>query len=564
MALMREWVAVALLGLALFATGVRQARATDADPSVWGVYSQLVGTSWQGEFGTRATRWGQGNQLIEDDSTFGQSVITTGPTPGTLTLKLGSTGLHTFQGTIARDGSVLWIRDGMLKMPYRVLLRDGQLVEESVKLSGREVASVKRAMRYQQVAGPRNASQSTPMPIAGPTSPAPVRNVSTAAADAAISPAVVPSIPTSVFGPLGALDGQQFAGDTLSLTVRTTNGGRTLTLYNGAISTYVLNATDVPGIYSVAVHPNMLHEYHHEDSFVGHLNADGAIEVRYRTRGVSGSKYATDLYRFDGNSIAHERYSENSRGRRMVGSPDTYVPATPELLQAALANAISVTRAREEGEIENRRAEAERGAMFNSVLQGVAAGLAEANTGGYAESQANLDAAVANIQHAAAVERQQQAASQQRASQQPAPVNPPQQVQLASSSSPTDSHYVADQNTAAREPSAAASSQAPGGQLTFVLLVSVDAIINRMNGTCYSNLITIQGPAGWPVLDHTNDRKAAEMVAAYIPGFEAQCSQAGKTRTTSYVWNARGSETRPSEEHSRQKRNQMFEVQVSP
>lgn len=49
MALMREWVAVALLGLALFATGVRQARATDADPSVWGVYAQLVGTGWKGE-----------------------------------------------------------------------------------------------------------------------------------------------------------------------------------------------------------------------------------------------------------------------------------------------------------------------------------------------------------------------------------------------------------------------------------------------------------------------------------------------------------------------------------
>ena len=414
MALMREWVAVALLGLALFATGVRQARATDADPSVWGVYAHLVGTSWKGEFGTRATRWGAGKQMIEDDSSFGQSVITAGPTVGTLTLKLGSTGLHTFQGTIASDGSVLWVRDGMLKMPYRVLLRDGQLVEEAVKLSGREVASVKREMRYQQVDGPRNASQSTPTPIPGPTSPAPVRNVSTANADIA-PPKAIPSTPTSVFGPLGALNGQLFAGEVLSLKAQVTNGGQTLTLDQEGISTYVLNATDVPGTYSVPVHPSMSHDYHVEDSFMGHLLDDGAIEIRYRTRGVSGSKYATDLYRFEGNRIVIERYAENWGGRRMVGSPGIYVPATPELLQLAVANAISLTRAHEEGVIQNRRAEAERGAMFNSVLQGVAEGLAGGSTGGYAESQANLNATVANIQNAAAVERQQQAQAQQQA-----------------------------------------------------------------------------------------------------------------------------------------------------
>lgn len=420
MGFVRGWVAAALLGLVLCATNV-QARAPEADPAVWGVYAHLVGTSWQGKFGSRATRWGAGNQLIEDDSSFGQSVITPGSTPGTLTLKLGSTGLHTFQGTIASDGSVLWVRDGTIKMPYRVALRDNELVEEAVKISGREVVSVKRAMRYQQVGGPRNASPSRPMPTSGPTMPVASENppmasgVVAAPVMAPPTPMAVPSTPTSVFGPLGALDGQQFAGDTLSLKVQVSDEGRTLTLYNGAIATYVLNATNVPGKFGVAVHPNMLHEYHHEGSFVGQLNADGAIEVRYRTRGVSGSSHATDLYRFDGNTITHESYSESSRGRRMVGSPKTYVPATPELLRAALANAIYVTRAREEAEIENRRAEASRGAMFNSVLQGVAAGLAEVNTGGYAESQANLDATVANIQHAADVERQQQVLAQQQA-----------------------------------------------------------------------------------------------------------------------------------------------------
>ena len=58
---------------------------------------------------------------------------------------------------------------------------------------------------------------------------------------------------------------------------------------------------------------------------------------------------------------------------------------------------------------------AERAAMFGAVVQGVAQGVAEIDTGGYAESQANLNATVANIQHAADVERQQQALAAQQA-----------------------------------------------------------------------------------------------------------------------------------------------------
>ena len=64
---------------------------------------------------------------------------------------------------------------------------------------------------------------------------------------------------------------------------------------------------------------------------------------------------------------------------------------------------------------EKAQRSAERAAMFNSLLQGVSQGLAEADTGGYAESQANLNATVADIQYAAAVERQQQTQAQQQA-----------------------------------------------------------------------------------------------------------------------------------------------------
>jgi hypothetical protein len=112
---------------------------------------------------------------------------------------------------------------------------------------------------------------------------------------------------------------------------------------------------------------------------------------------------------------------------------------------------------------------------------------------------------------------------------------------------------------------AAAEPPTPGGAMTFMLLLSLDQIINNMNGSCYSNLVTIPGPPGWPVLDHTNDQEAAELVAAYIPAFEAKCRQAGSFRgSATYLWNARGVGNRLSDEFARQRRNKMFEVQVAP
>ncbi len=606
---MRAWVAVALLGLALFATGVHQARAAEADPSVWGLYAKLPGATLRNinlSTEVKTWRWGNGNEIIEDIGSGDTRNFKPGPNTGDLliteTNKNGRI-LSSWTGKVGVDGSVLIMPDktGLFGYsPYRTQLIGSELVYDGFRIKNGQVVSTGVWLRMsgqfaaatvQPASMPGGAAansmavvpSSPALPI-GPTPPPLAARVSTTNANID-PPKAVPSTPTMVFGPIGALDGQQFAGNTLSLTVHVTNGGRTLTLDQvSGTSTYVLNATDAPGTYSVAVHPNMLHEYHHEDSFVGHLNDDGSIEVRYRTRGVSGSKYASDLYRFDGNHIVIERYSENWNGRRMVGSPDTYVPATPELLQAALANAVSVTRAREEGEIENRRAEAQRGAMFNSVLQGVAAGLAGGSTGGYAEAQANLDATVANIQNAATVERQQQAQAAQQAQARSAEeqsqklaanarwVAEKEQAaakyrsdQINASAAPAPSQSVVRQNPNSAG-SSSAQSKTSGAAMTFLMEVSVDTIINRMNGTCYSNLVTIPGPPGWPVFDHTNDRKAAALVDAYKAGFLAQCGQAGPVRSGnfSYIWNARGSESRLAEEYARQQRNKMFQVQVSP
>jgi hypothetical protein len=490
------------------------------------VYARLVGTSWQGKFGSRATRWGVGNQMIEDDSSFGQSVITPGQTPGTLTLKLGSSNLHTFQGTIASDGSVLWVRDGRLKMPYRVALRDNELVEEAVKLSGPEVVAVKRTMRYQQVQGPRIASQSSASPTPVPMAPVAAANPPTAN-PAAAAPAAAPSTPAIGFGPFAALDGQQFVGDTLALKIYTSNGGRTLSLDHQGVSVYVLNATDVPGTYFVAAHPNMLHEYHVEDSFVGRLNADGAIEIRYQTRGVSGSKYATDHYRFDGYSIVKSSFSESRRGRTMVGSPKVYVPATPELLQVARANAISSTRAREEGEIENRRAEAESNRALAQSFNNMLGDLQDA--GGYSEAQANLDATVANIQRAAATPQQQ--------------YTPPVGDQrVVARTQPQRVQQPSDVTAPAAAPSSTgATSSKP---LRFVMIMGMRNLPgDKVNSTCYSNVVTRDGPPGWGGSDYrpAASEQASQVIGSLKAQFIAACQASGRQISSEgnfhWVWN---------------------------
>jgi hypothetical protein len=212
-----------------------------------------------------------------------------------------------------------------------------------------------------------------------------------------------------------------------------------------------------------------------------------------------------------------------------------------------------------------RQRSSERVRAFNRAMEGMNGALTAANevaTENAARSQAELDATIAQMNYQAAQQRQQQNSAQ--ASARPAAaVQAPQQVASSSPSAPAGASEASagPVDTSSNQPAAAKS---PGGTMTFILLATVDAIINGMNGNCYSNLVSIPGPPGWPLLDHTNDHAAAEMVEAHMSGFKAQCSQAGPVDSTSYVWNARGSEGRPAEEFARHQRNRMFKVQVSP
>src|SRR3546814_15404428 len=93
-----------------------------AEPEVWGVYAHLGGTQWTGRpdsgRGTDRWRWGEGEEagsIVESGEEWGgRYIIRPGPDPGTLS-KDFSRGVHHLRGPIAPDGSVLLIRQGLLK-----------------------------------------------------------------------------------------------------------------------------------------------------------------------------------------------------------------------------------------------------------------------------------------------------------------------------------------------------------------------------------------------------------------------------------------------------------------
>ena len=386
------------------------------------------------------------------------------------------------------------------------------------------------------------------------------------------APVAAPATPAPSFGPFdGLVDRQLVFPDGLTLDIKLAEGGNALVIqYGKANGEFVSQAwlrPSGPGSYSVNWVPAR------SDHYVAVLRPDGVLTVIGDYKG-----WSTAWWR-EGERLA-QHTGQMSGGTLVTTSGPRYLEfSSADRLNAARAN-MEGSRLAAEAEAQQAReakweAEERQSAMFNNVL----GALTQVDTSAYAQAQANLDATVASIQAAAAVERQQQAQpavqaqthaaeAQRRSVEQAATVERQrlQAVALAESPQVAARPAATAQTTAnpASQNLAGTGQKAPGGTMTFILLAPLDTVINRMNGTCYSNLVSIPGPPGWPVLDHTNDRAAAELVQAYIPGFEAQCSQAGPVRSSSYIWNARSSEGRPAEELARQMRNQMFQVQVSP
>lgn len=153
----------------------------------WGLYAHLVGTEKQ-EAGAYLLRWTWKQpevELLEEwvDARKGKVTskitITLGDRSGEFRLK--GIGGKIWQGVQQADGSILYIGEGLLKMPYLVSLSsDGTYEFKDVVLNGRELASSKTRMAFApmggaSIAAAADASTSTPetaAPLAAAEEPA--------------------------------------------------------------------------------------------------------------------------------------------------------------------------------------------------------------------------------------------------------------------------------------------------------------------------------------------------------------------------------------------------------
>lgn len=501
-----------------------------ADPAVWGIYAELVGSSWHKLGSRRETRWGNGDQMIEEDADFGTSVIVPGPTRGTLTLELGGSGLHTFEGTVGPDGSVLWIRKGWLKMPYRVRLERGELVEEHVSLSGREVASVNKTLRYVPLQA--RASQSDGgrrldnAPVQAATPLAAVQSSSNVVPP---PPPPVPTDPVAIFGPLALLSGQQFAGETSSFKVRLIEDGPTLVMEAASWNSFMLRATGQPGVFSVVAHPNMLHEYHDESTWAATLLSDGAIAIVVKSVGVSGSSHSVTVFRTDGYALTEETWNRH-RGSERIISSKYFAAATPALLAAATATAIQRNNERLERKREEQREERQAQRDGQQAVQNYLQRELQTATANAALSASQLNVTINHMQSA----QQETTTVAVRPEATKAQVTTPSRLPM---------NVAAVDNAGGTAPS---SVRAAGEPLRFILSISLRAVINGVNATCYSNIVTIDGPPGWPdpQRESGGDLAARALVEKYMPSFSEQCKAYGPLASTvvNFHWNRKGNE----------------------
>lgn len=226
------------LVLACLVAGFRSAQAQEAAPiapaidtAAWGPYVRLAERSWQLGDGYRVSwQWlSPGEELREqwvnphDGKVVQTNVIRPGDTPGRLQLTSSLLGMNLkWQGRIASADEVVWAREGMVKLPYRLRFAgDGQLLYEGVKLKDEQVTDVKythvmKPMSLDTVASAVAEAADAPAgAVVAPSTAPGVEAPSTATALAPANPPAQTPLMASEpvitgLGPLSAFAGQTF------------------------------------------------------------------------------------------------------------------------------------------------------------------------------------------------------------------------------------------------------------------------------------------------------------------------------------------------------------------
>lgn len=203
------------------------------------------------------------------------------------------------------------------------------------------------------------------------------------------------------------------------------------------------------------------------DTSISHVTqADGSVLTT-----AAGGRSITRLLA-DGSvqTLVETESGGVSETRNVVPTPAALAAEQHRMRAAARASLAAAQEQKRAEQTEKSAKSSQRALMFNSVLEGLAQGVAEVDSGGYAEAQANLEATVADIQYAAAAERQQQN-SQQQAQTGAAEV---QRQQLAD-----NARWVAEKEQAAAEHRSAQAEAAAAREEARVLAANAEAAAER-------------------------------------------------------------------------------------
>lgn len=535
MTLAMKWLATAVVTMGLW-LGVRSVGAAEppsaADPATWGVYAQLPGTEWNN--GNARWEWGPANTIVESRTFQMKSVIRPGANRGELVSVYGG-GLHTFDGRIAADGSVLWVRRGrFLKMPSRVSLTEGVLIEQMVTLDGAgQIAKLGSILRFDQTAGPKVAAmapaQSQSVAAAAGPAPLDARTANPASdpqkAGAGIAleqPA--PAAASARFDALVSMLGKMFLGgnQTIEFPAGASVGSFALrygSYLDANTTTFTYVASGQPGAYTVTRQPT--DPYY--TNFAGTVQADGTLEMTFQPINPDGYTYAY-RYQAKGAGLLETRLALKKKW--LSSTPETttqalndYLPYSPAQYKAqadwlVLERQImgspeeqAAQRAREarQAKIESDQA---LGRAFNNMLGDLSDHAARE-----AQTRADADAMLAQINAQA---QAQQARVQQAQAQAQAPRAPVEQPANAA---------------------AGQAAQTPGAKpLRFILNISLRNLPgDKVNPSCYSNTITRPGPPGWGApgfLPPGSGEQARATVYSFKAAFIAKCRASGRDVTS--------------------------------
>lgn len=482
----RPWL-VAVLWIVAVVQGT--AAEAPADPAAWGVYAEVAGKTWKGEQGAVAWAWEADGTLKQSDA-GSPSVIRLGEQPGQLVQESGA--LYTYDGYVAADGSVLWLRRGPFKMPMRLSLRDGRVVAESVKIDdARQVVKVTGTRTYGPLAQTASAPVSTERPVAAspPAASVPADHM-TAGTVAARSPTATSAPPSASPPPAPK------------------SGPRTLS-----------------------------------EADLARLRERMQSDKARRAQALSQEQAAAEQLRQQMEQIQQMATVEEQAWEDE--EPSAPAPNLADVFLTTLGNEMAKNQAEREAQdafirdLQRQQAAAAERREREEQRRRVDAERARQTQYAYAPTPAApaVPDAAEQARQAQAAARERELATQAAAERQRLQQLRAQQA-TASAKDPSGSAAGDASSTAALKP------------LRFILTIG---LLNKpgdtVNPTCYSNVITRPGPPGWGApgfLPQGSGEQARAAVYALKDAFIARCRASGREITSdgnfNYVWNQTSSD----------------------